>query len=298
MATSETHVTGPPSPGWQVPPALRAYWPLLAGLLVIGIPTMVTLGQQVWNTEAGAHGPIVLATGIWLMTQSRDSLTAQSRPDPLWLWLPALAITLAVYIFGRAYDLILIEAAGLYGTFIAMAMRLVGLRAIWSVLFPFVYFAFLVPLPGWVLDVVTVPLREFVSMVSTDGLRMVGYPIAREGVTIQIAQYQLLVEDACSGMNSMVGLIAISMFYIYMLHRASWRRSLALLAFIIPVAILTNIIRVIILILLTYHYGDAVAQGFLHVTAGMLVFAVALALMVLIDIGLSRLSAWRRGSAT
>lgn len=291
--TSSDVVTDAPSRKFPVPPAVLAYWPLLVGLMIMCVPTIITLGQQVWNTEAGAHGPIVLATGIWLLIQTREQLRSQARPDPVWLWLPALVIALAFYIFGRAFDLILIESAGLYGTFIVMAMRLVGLKSIWSSLFPFVYFAFLVPLPGWVLDVVTVPLREFVSMVSTDGLRLVGYPIAREGITIQIAQYQLLVEDACSGMNSMVGLIAISMFYIYMLHRASWRRSLALLVVIIPVAIVTNIIRVIILILLTYHYGDAVAQGFLHVTAGMLVFAVALGLMVLIDMGLSRLSAWR-----
>lgn len=285
-----------PTSRLSLPRGLTDHWPLLAGLLVMGIPTLITLGQQVWNTEAGAHGPIVLATGIWLLVQSRETLVAKARPDPIWLWGGALIAALALYIFGRAFDLILIESAGLYGTFIAMAMRLVGLRAIWGSLFPFVYFAFLVPPPGWILDVITIPLREFVSMVSTDGLRLVGYPIAREGVTIQIAQYQLLVEDACSGMNSMVGLIAISMFYIYMLHRASWRRSLALLAMIIPVAIVTNIIRVIILILLTYHFGDAVAQGFLHVTAGMLVFAVALGLMVLIDMGLTRLSAWRARS--
>ena len=112
--------------------------------------------------------------------------------------------------------------------------------------------------------------------------------MSHEGVTIFVAQYQLLVEDACSGMNSLIGLIAISLLYIYLAHGSSWRHSLTLIVFIIPIAILANILRIIFLILLTYFFGDAVGQSFLHVSAGMALFAVSLLIIFALDQLLTR----------
>jgi exosortase len=105
----------------------------------------------------------------------------------------------------------------------------------------------------------------------------------REGVTLYVAQYQLLVEDACAGLNSLISLTAISLFYIYILHNASWRYALFLMLWIIPVALLANLIRVMILVLITYHFGNAAAQGFLHSTAGLVMFASALLGIFLVD---------------
>jgi exosortase len=108
-------------------------------------------------------------------------------------------------------------------------------------------------------------------------------PVTHDGVTIYVAQYQLLVEDACSGMNSLFGLIAISLFYVHLVHGASWKRSLLTVALAIPVAIGANILRIIVLILLTYFFGDEVAQGFLHFAAGIFLFSAALLLIFLLD---------------
>src|SRR5690606_3539783 len=125
----------------------------------------------------------------------------------------------------------------------------------------------------------TMPLQEFISYAATEILYVFGYPIARSGVALTIGPYALLVEQACSGMNSLIGLIAITLFYIYILHKASWRYAALLVVLIIPVAIFVNFLRVVTLILLTHYFGDAVAQGFLHNSAGIMLFAVALAIM-------------------
>lgn len=271
------------------PPLMRLFdiftanWALCAGFLIIAIPTLINLSREVWPREIGAHGPIVLATGIWLLTQCAQEMK-ENASAPSWAAVVAgMAVALAAYIFGRAYDFISIEAFGLYLVMLVIAYRLFGARALWINFFPFLYLAFMVPPPGWVIDAATAPLRSFVSFVSTEGLAWLGYPIMRHGITIFIAQYQLLVEDACSGMNSIVGLTAISLFYIYIMHRASWRYSLFLVLLILPIAIFVNIIRVVVLILLTYYWGDAVAQGFLHATAGIVLFALALAITFGVD---------------
>ena len=268
---------------------------MLLGLIILAIPTLIGLANEVWTMEIGAHGPIVLGTGLWLLSQTLGELRRDAS-KPSWLLITlALAVALPLYIFGQAYDFISIEAFGLFIVFLTCFYRKYGFTAMWRNFFPFLYLGFLVPPPGWLIEKFTTPLREFVSYISTEGLQALGYPIVREGITMYIAQYQLLVEDACSGMNSIVGLTAVSLFYIYIMHKASWRYSLFLIAMIIPVSILANIIRVVILILLTYYGGDAVAQGFLHSTAGIALFAVALALVFAIDAVAQKVLAHYRG---
>ncbi len=159
------------------------------------------------------------------------------------------------------------------------------------------YTVFLIPLPGWVLDTLTQPLKIFVSDVTTWLLAAVGYPITQVGVTLYIAQYQLLVEDACAGLNSIISLTAVGLFYIYLLHNASWRYSLLLLAFVLPVAIAANIVRVIILVLITYYFGDEAAQGYLHDFAGIVTFVSALLLIFLLDSLMTPLRGWLGGKS-
>jgi exosortase len=207
-----------------------------------------------------------------------------------------LALALAAYVYGRAYDFTTLEALGLYGAGLTMIQSRFGLPVMLRNWFPFLYLAFAVPLPGWYVDLATAPLKQFVSHVATEGLQAMGFPVINQGVTIFVAQYQLLVKDACSGMNSLIGLTAISLFYIYLSHGSSWRYSLFLTMLVIPIAIAANIIRIVVLVLLTYFFGDAVAQGFLHFAAGLVLFATALALVFAVDQLASRV--WKlRGQA-
>jgi len=258
-------------------------WPLLWALAVLLVPTLITLGDQIWATELGAHGPIVMVTGLWLLSKQRESFQALRSPPSWPLVIVGMLLFLPIYIFGRAFDLISVEALGAYGAAMTIVYREYGMRAIGANLFPFAYMAYLIPPPGWAINTITSPLRAFVSYTATHGLHYLGYPVANEGVAITIAQYQLLVEDACSGMNSIVGLSAITLFYVYVLHRGSWRYSLLLTALIIPLAVFINILRVVALILLTYYAGDGIAQGFLHGTTGIVLFGLGLLLMLLLD---------------
>lgn len=273
---------------------LKAHWPIFIGFGAMAIPTIARLAEQVWPMEIGAHGPIVLATGAWLLFHIRAELAALASKPPILLALLGFAVGVACYAFGRPYDLIAVEAGGVYIFFLSAALLILGLRPMMNNIFPFLYLAFLVPVPGWMIDQVTAPLQMFVSAVSTGVLEAFGYPIDRQGIVIFIAQYRLLVEDACSGMNSLIGLVAVMLFYIYIIHRASMRYTLLLAALIIPIAVVVNIIRVMALILLTYHAGDEVAQGFLHVTTGIVLFAGALGLTILADKLLQSFIAKRR----
>lgn len=256
---------------------------VIAALAAMAIPTMVTLAHRDWGRDFGAYGPIVLVTGAWLLWRRLPEIRRDAAPGPLWLSLLILAPSIPLYIFGRAYDFPTLETTGVYGAGLAVLQARIGWRVMLREWFPLLYLAFVIPPPSQVLAELTGPLKEFVSHFATDWLASFGVPVSREGVTIFVAQYQLLVEDACSGMNSLVGLIAVSLLYIYLMRGSNLVYSIALVLFVIPIAIVANILRIMVLILLTYFFGNEVAQGFLHFTAGLLLFATAILLVFGID---------------
>jgi exosortase B len=262
--------------------ALR-HWLVLLGIAAITVPTFVSLARGPWSLESGVHGPIVVATGLWLVFRRLPELEGKFVPGHVWPTALMLAVAVPLYIFGRAFDFISIEVAAWLLALVAVAYAYAGGAILRSMWFPIFYLAFIIPVPGWVLDVVTQPLKILVSEVVTWILSMAGYPIARIGVTLYVANYQLLVEDACAGLNSLVSLSAIGLFYVYMLRGSNWRYSILLLALVVPIAIAANIIRVMALVLITYHFGDAAAQGYLHNFAGMVTFTSALLFIFLVD---------------
>lgn len=262
---------------------VRQRWPLVVGVLAMMIPTIVAMAKGPWSLESGVHGPIVLATGIWLIVRRLPEIRALMRPGNILLTGAALAVAVPAYIFARAFDFISVEVAALLLALLAVANAYVGTAVLKMLWFPIFYLAFLIPIPGWLLDVITQPLKIFVSETVTHALALFGYPVGRMGVTIYVASYQLLVEDACAGLNSLISLSAIGLFYVYMIRGSNWRYSMLLLVLVLPVAVAANCVRVAALVLITYHFGNAMAQGYLHNFAGMVTFTSALLFIFLLD---------------
>ena len=111
----------------------------------------------------------------------------------------------------------------------------------------------------------------------------VGYPIGRSGVILQIGQYMLLVADACAGLQTLLTLEALGLLYLNVVRRDSLFRNIGLAVLIVPISFTANVIRVMALTLITYHFGDAAGQGFLHGFAGMVLFMTALLLIIGFD---------------
>jgi exosortase B len=259
------------------------HWLVLLGIAAMVVPTFVSLARGPWSLESGVHGPIVVATGLWLIFRRLPEIRAGMTPGSIPVTIAGLAVAVPLYAFGRAFDFISLEVAGMLLALAFTAYAYVGAAVMRSMWFPIFYLGFVIPVPGWILDVVTQPLKILVSEVVTHILTLFGYPIARSGVTLYVANYQLLVEDACAGLNSLVSLSAIGLFYVYMLRGSNWRYSIVLLTLVVPIAIAANIIRVMALVLITYHFGDAAAQGYLHNFAGMVTFTSALLFIFLVD---------------
>ena len=283
MATLADKTTAANSAAGHRPGANLPWLVLAVCLALFVIPTMVFVASNGWRGEEGAHGPIILATGLWLLWREFSPITHMARAAPAWVVALLLAALLPMFVFARVTQIVEIEAYLMYAVLLVVLYAFVGLEVMKRLWFPLLYLVFAFPPPDTVIAALTVPLKIALSQWSIDLLRLFNYPIGAEGVRIYIGQYELLVAAACSGLNSIISLTAISLFYVYLRHQAEWRYALLLVFLVIPVALAANFARVLILILLTYHAGEATAQGFLHNFAGLFMFAIALGLTFLLD---------------
>ena len=264
--------------------ALLDWLPIIIGFLVLYVPSFVGLVSEVWNTEEQAHGPIILGLSAWLIWRQREEMLASAVEGKGRAFGIALfVIGLLLYMFGRSQQILVAEIS----SFIAVAAGLLviklgtpALRVVW---FPFFFMLFMVPLPSAVVAALTLPMKMAVSYVSEHILYWAGYPIARSGVILQIGQYQLLVADACAGLQTLLTLEALGLFYLNVVRHTSAFRNVALAIMIVPISFTANVTRVIALTLITYYWGDAAGQGFLHGFAGMVLFVSALVLILTID---------------
>jgi len=153
----------------------------------------------------------------------------------------------------------------------------------WTVLritaLPIAFLLFMVPLPYIVYDALAFPLKLFVTKYSVMSLKLMGITVVREGNIIMFPQTVFEVADACSGLRSLVSLLALAVAMAFLTQQGSVRRTILIIS-ALPIAIATNMFRVIATGVLAQFYGAKAAEGFFHEFAGMAVFALAMALLI------------------
>ena len=278
------------APGHSAPPAqaersaLPAWLPLALGGLAMLVPSLIGLFRGIWSTEEQAHGPIILALSLWLIYRKwPDMLVASASARSSAAGWPLLVVSLLLYVLGRSQQILSLEILALIGTGLALLLLKRGTPAARVLWFPFFFMLFMVPLPLPLVTTLTMPMKMAVSYVTEHILFLAGYPIARTGVILQIGQYQLLVADACAGLQTLLTLEALGLFYLNLVRHTSPFRNIVLALLIVPISFTANVIRVMVLTLITYYFGDAAGQGFLHGFAGMVLFVSALLLILSID---------------
>lgn len=269
----------------------------LFGMFALTLHTLFyAVDAALWKNDEHSHGPIMLALAVWLMWvrwQEFEGKLDGSASGAWFGWL-MFAVGVAIYVPSRALNIIYTEVFA----FIPMMIGIVALIGGWQLLnklkFPLFFLIFMVPVPGFVVDPISQFVKLHISIVTAEILWWFGYPIGHTGVVLTIGQYQLLVADACAGMRTLFMLEAMGIFYLNVVHHTSMLRNVMLGILIVPISFVANMLRVLFLALLTFHFGDEVGQGFLHGFAGIVLFVVALVLTISID-GLLRVIANKRG---
>lgn len=270
---------------WVLPPGLDrvAAALLLLGFAALYVPTYLDLARRVWPTDEQGHGPLILALGVWLLYAQRHAVAALPLRPARALGTAVLVVGVLMYALGRTQGMLVFEVFSQHLVVIGLLLLFLGWRALRLVWFPLLFLLFVVPLPASLIATVTAPLKAAVSAVAAKLLYGMGYPVARAGVILSVGHYQLLVADACAGLTSMFTLEALGLLYMNLMRYTSAARNVTLALLIIPIAFVANVTRVLVLVLVTYHFGDAAGQGFVHRFAGMVLFFAGLTLILLTD---------------
>ncbi len=297
MTNSVSANRGLAAPGIAYHPLLE-WWPVVLGLVVLYLPTYYDLANGIWSTSDQAQGPLILMVVMYLVWRDRAALRLRDDSKPRQAaGSIVFGLGLLLYALGRSQDILMFETGSqilVFAGLLLFARGTAALRAMW---FPLFFLCFMVPLPGFFIDAVTLPMKIAVSYVADNVLFWFGYPIARTGVILQIGQYQLMVADACAGMHTLISLEALGLLYLNLVKHDSVLRNSVLAILVVPISFTANVIRVMGLILVTYYFGDAAGQGFIHRFAGLVLFVVALSLIMAADSLLQRLGRSRTSAS-
>jgi exosortase/archaeosortase family protein len=257
--------SGPGHDAALVRAVLPEWWPVLAGLLVLFAPTFHDLFTGAWIGEEQGHGPIIFGLSLWLIWRTWPATLAAAPSRPSWLGWPLLALGLVLHLLGRSQHFLMFEVSSIICVMAAVILAKRGLAAFRMLWFPFFFMLFMVPLPSELVAALTLPMKMAVSYVTEHLLFLAGYPIGR------------------SGLQTLLTLEALGLFYLNVVRHTSAVRNVALALLIIPISFSANVVRVMTLTLVTYYFGDAAGQGFLHGFAGMVLFLTALVLILCVD---------------
>jgi len=248
---------------------------LISGLYFSIVPPMV---QQWYHDDNYSHGFLVpFIAGYFLYRRLDEVKQAAVEPSNLGLLVIVFALVqltvawLATEYFTLRSSLIVLLAG--------MVIYYFGIAIYKATAMPIAYLFFMVPVPYIIYDAAAFPLKLFVTKLSVEFLQGVGVAAVREGNIIMFPALTLEVADACSGIRSLVSLLALGVAYAFFINPGHLKRWVIILS-AIPIAIFTNALRVIGTGVLAQYYGASAAEGFFHEFAGMVVFAMAMAMLV------------------
>ena len=260
----------------RLPWAIWACVLSILGLVLYG-PIFKALVLDWWRDPNYGHGFLVPVFAGYVIWRERERLTRIAlKPSNFGLVVMLggifllLAGSLGAELFTSRFSLLVLTAG--------VVLFLAGWKMLRAVSFPLGFLILMIPIPVLIYNQITFPLQLLASRFATFWLQLVNVPVLREGNLIILPNYTLEVVDACSGIRSLMTLITLAVAYGYLMQDRRWVRwVLALL--MIPIAIVSNAIRIMGAGLLTYHFGPEMAEGFFHEFSGWVIFVAALILM-------------------
>jgi exosortase len=258
-----------------------------AWLQALAIAAAVTLtyartGESLWRTwttnDNYSHGPLVPLVSLALVWLRRDKLrAAPARPDSRGIALVAAGC--AMQVLGVRADLFALEGASLLTVLFGLVLTFFGPVVTRMLAFPIGYLGFMLTFPPVVMNTLSFALKALAVNASVAIAQALGAQLQRDGMRLFFATGELRVEDPCSGLRSLLALLATGALFAYTQKGGGWRRAAVVLA-AVPIALAGNIARLVLLFLATSRFGVTWATGRFHDVTGYALYAVALALLV------------------
>lgn len=274
---------------------IRFWQPLLLAVVVVILYASVLDGLiRQWYYDANySHGFLVPIFVGYLVWRKREALSSL-RPHPSLFGLFVVLGSLGTLTIGQIGAELFLTRISLLGTMFGLFLYFWGWGSLRALAFPLCFLLLMIPLPALIHNQIVFPLQLLASRLATmclEGVRVV--PVLREGNILILPNFAIQVVEACSGIRSLISQLALGLGYSYLAERNVVMRAVLVLA-MVPVAIVSNGIRVVGAALLTYYWGAKMAEGFFHWFSGWVIFLVAIILLLGLHAALSSLRRFLR----
>ena len=231
-----------------------------------------------YNDPDYSHGFLVPFLSAFFIWERWDEIK-KTRIQPSWWGALLLGFGLLMLVIGLIGAELYTQRCSLIAVLGGIVLLVSGWQMLWMLSLPLAFLIFMVPLPAIVVNTIAFPLQLFAAKTATFCLFSLGIPVLREGNLIALAGTTLEVAEACSGLRSLLSLLALGTVYGYFSQTILWKRW-ALVFLSIPIAILANAVRVSGTGILAHHWGVEAAEGFYHTFEGWIVFIAAFVMLL------------------
>jgi exosortase len=281
-----------------VPRAGRLQISLPTGLMIAGLvaalygPVLSQMVVQWWQDPDYGYG-FVIPFFVGYVLYQRGHELRQVPFEPINFGFPLMLGAIGLLLVGTLGAELFISRCSLLFLFGGMILFFAGWKMLRAVAFPLAFLVLMIPLPALIYNQLTFPLQLLASRLASDSLELLAIPVLREGNVLVLPNYSLEVVEACSGIRSLMSLVALAVAYGYFVEQRLWAR-ITLVALMLPIAVASNALRVVGAGVVTYFWGPQYAEGFFHFFQGWLIFVSAVACMLLSHSFLSRLAPSRK----
>lgn len=253
--------------------------PLVAAIAVLPLylPTLFWLVRSWLHNSYYSHGFLIPLVSLVIAWGKRESLKREEPSRGAFL---ALAVGMAACVAGFAWSIRSLSGVSLVLVLAGLVWVFYGLKAVRAMAFPIGFLVFMIPFPFF--NEVAFRL-QYVSIHScTFLLHALGLSIATIGSEITLGETTFAIGLPCSGLNTLVALVALAAVFAYMLDRPAYKRVIIFMLSL-PVAMLANALRIVSIILIAHYYQVEFATGFYHDISSLLFFLLAFLCLILIS---------------
>lgn len=252
---------------------------LLAGIFILTyIPTLFWMWDRWFSRDSYySHGILVPFVTGFLIWQRRKEL-ALIQPESCRGGMPLIITGILIHILSSLFRVYFTSGFSMLIVLTGMILHFYGWKILRSIVFPIGFLIFMIPTPLVVIANISFKMKLFAAQIATAALNNMGLLAIREGSFIKMQHAYVIVDDVCSGLRSLISLTALGSIFAYGMKAPMLKRILLFLS-TIPIAIITNVVRVVFLASLSEIWGPQFATGFLHDLSGFAVFALAFLLL-------------------
>jgi exosortase len=232
------------------------------------------------SSDDYSHGFLIVPLSFYILWQKRDEIR-KVKIRPTWLVFPLVLLSLVSYIFADYAEIQTLSPLAMILFLGSSLFFLFGKQFFKVCSFPLFLLLFMVPVPAQIYAELTIPLQLFVTKTTALILSFIGIPHLREGNVLHLPEHTMQVVQACSGLRSIMSLLTLGVVIGYFSLASNLLRTI-LFVFAIPIAILVNVVRLLLIVIILYYYNFDLASGMPHTVLGILVFCLAILFFILL----------------